>query len=206
MNRSAGAAEGRLNCLLDRDQLVKTAGKVRDRVADRFPGAGLVAVAEGVVAAARAASERAAAIARPNRWLRAGQGVLVLVALAGAAAFEHVRSAHGTVTYMPIKNGKKWEDKGKDPYAPRKGDTEWVREWRGRMGTEAAREIYKQRSSSAEWVNAGCRNRGLYRLVVRGVEKVRCCALWQALAHNLMVSWRAATRRQNPVTSDDPRE
>ena len=41
------------------------------------------------------------------------------------------------------------------------------------------------RASTAEWVNAGCRNRGLYQLRVRGLPKVRACALWQALAHNL---------------------
>ncbi len=141
-----------------------------------------------------------------GRFGRAPKEVLVDAGFGSMEDIEHVRSAHGAVAYMPIKNGKQWEQKGKDPYAPRKGDTAAVVEWRKRMGTEAAREIYKQRSSSAEWVNAGCRNRGLYRLVVRGVEKVRCCALWQALAHNLMVMWRAATRRQTPVTSDDPRE
>jgi transposase len=142
-----------------------------------------------------------------GRFGRAPKEVLVDAGFGSLEDIERVRSAHGAVTYMPIKNEKRWEEKGKDPYAPRKGDTAAVVEWRKRMGTESAREIYKKRGSSAEWVNAGCRNRGLYRLVVRGLEKVRCCALWQALAHNLMVLWRAATRqRHNAVAADDSGE
>src|SRR5262245_24534806 len=86
---------------------------------------------------------------------------------------------------MPVKNEKKLQEKGENPYAPRQGDTPAVQEWRQRMATGWAQEIYKRRSSSAEWVNAGCRNRGWYRVLVRCVEKVTCCALWQALAHNL---------------------
>jgi hypothetical protein len=39
-----------------------------------------------------------------------------------------------------------------------------------------AAEVYRLRASTAEWVNAGCRNRGLYQLRVRGLAKVRCCA------------------------------
>jgi transposase len=142
-----------------------------------------------------------------RRFGRAPKEVLTDAGFGSLEDIEHVRSAHGAVTYMPIKNEKRWKQKGKDPYAPRKGDTAAVVEWRKRMGTESARAIYKQRSSSAEWVNAGCRNRGLYQLVVRGVEKVRCCALWQALAHNLMVLWRAATRqRPNAIASADSGE
>ena len=60
-------------------------------------------------------------------------------------------------------------------------------------GEPGSQEIYKRRASSAEWVNAGCRNRGLYQVRVRGVAKVRCCALWQALAHNLMTVVRWVT-------------
>src|SRR5262249_16864765 len=107
----------------------------------------------------------------------------------------------------PVKNEKRLKERGENPYAPREGDTAAVVEWRRRMGTDSARAIYKQRNSRAEWVNAGCRNRGLYRVVVRGAEKVRCCALWQALAHNVMVMWRVATRqRLNAVAANDSRQ
>jgi hypothetical protein len=40
------------------------------------------------------------------------------------------------------------------------------------MGTEEAKEIYKQRAATAECVNAQARKRGLVRLLVRGLEKV----------------------------------
>jgi hypothetical protein len=142
-----------------------------------------------------------------GRYGRTPEEMLVDAGFGSLRDIDHVKRTHGTTTYAPVKNEKKLKERGENPYAPREGDTAAVVEWRRRMGTESAQAIYKQRSSSAEWVNAGCRNRGLYRLVVRGVEKVKCCALWQALAHNVMVMWRAATRqRQNPVAADDSRE
>ena len=57
--------------------------------------------------------------------------------------------------------------------------------WRARMETTDARTLYRQRAATAEWVNAQARNRGLQRLPVRGLEKVRSVLLWFALAHNL---------------------
>jgi hypothetical protein len=54
------------------------------------------------------------------------------------------------------------------------------------MGSEAAKEIYKQRAATAECVNAIARGRGLTQFLVRGLNKVKAVALWYALAHNLM--------------------
>jgi transposase len=95
----------------------------------------------------------------------------------------------GTVVYAPVHKPKK---EGQDPHAPRPGDSPAIIEWRQRMGTPEAKEIYKDRASTAECVNAIARNRGLRQLVVRGLKKARCIALWFALAHNLV---RAATLR-----------
>ena len=53
------------------------------------------------------------------------------------------------------------------------------------MGTEQAKAIYRQRASTIECVNAQTRNRGLIRLLVRGLRKVTAVALWFAIAHNL---------------------
>jgi hypothetical protein len=39
--------------------------------------------------------------------------------------------------------------------------------WRQRMGSEAAKAVYKQRAATAECVNAQCRNRGLLRFLAR---------------------------------------
>ena len=54
------------------------------------------------------------------------------------------------------------------------------------MGEPEAQAIYRDRAATAECVNALARNRGLLRMPVRGLPKVRCVALLYALAHNLM--------------------
>ena len=93
------------------------------------------------------------------------------------------------VVYAPVQKPK---DKNRDPYKPLKGDSEAVASWRERMGTDEAKEIYKERASTAECVNAIARIRGLMQFRVRGLEKVKVSLLWFALAHNVM---RAASLR-----------
>jgi hypothetical protein len=88
----------------------------------------------------------------------------------------------GTRVYAPVPEPK---DPERDRHAPRPGDGEQVREWRARMGTEPAKAIYRERASTVECVNAQARNRGLIRLLVRGLRKVKAVALWFAIAHNL---------------------
>ncbi len=76
---------------------------------------------------------------------------------------------------------------GGDPYARREGDSDNVAAWRQRMSTREAQEIYKQRCSTSETVNADFKaHRGLTLVNVRGQPKVRCIALWVALAYNIM--------------------
>jgi hypothetical protein len=89
----------------------------------------------------------------------------------------------GCRVYAPVKKPK---EEGRNPYEPLWTDGLVIEEWKRRMGTPEAKEIYKQRASTAECVNAIARNRGLQQFLVRGVEKVRCVALWLALAHNVM--------------------
>jgi IS5 family transposase len=64
------------------------------------------------------------------------------------------------------------------------------------MATAEAKAIYRQRASTAEWVNALARERGLQRIRVRGEERARSVVQWFALAHNLV---RAATLRATPA-------
>jgi transposase len=71
-----------------------------------------------------------------------------------------------------------------------------VRAWKERMQTEAAQEKYKQRAATVEWANALARNRGLYRLLVRGIRKARAVLLWYALAHNLLQSMNLRLKSQ----------
>lgn len=88
----------------------------------------------------------------------------------------------GIAVYMPPQKQRK---RGADPYTPLPGESEELASWRERMGTEEAKEIYRERASVAEYVNAQARNRGLRQLPVRGGPKVRRIAVWHALAHNL---------------------
>ncbi|MGH7224238.1 MAG: IS1182 family transposase [Gemmataceae bacterium] len=94
-----------------------------------------------------------------------------------------------TTVFAPVMKSK---DPNRDSHEPRADDSPAVAEWRKRMATEEAKEIYKQRASTAECSNAHARNRGLQRFLVRGLRKAKAVALWYALAHNLM---RAAALR-----------
>ena len=67
-----------------------------------------------------------------------------------------------------------------------KTDSKPVADWRKRMGTDEAKEIYKDRAATAECVNAIAHNRGLCQFSVRGLKKVKAVTLWFALAHNVM--------------------
>jgi transposase len=91
--------------------------------------------------------------------------------------------ARGTTVYAPVPKPK---DLTRDPYVALPGDSQAIAQWRERMGTAAARDIYKQRAATAECVNAIARGRGLTQFLVRGLSKVKAVALWFAIAHNLM--------------------
>ena len=85
--------------------------------------------------------------------------------------------------YAPVKPPKNPRN---DPYRPRRSDSRAVAEWRARMATSEAKEIYKQRAATAECVNAQTRNRGLRQFPVRGMLKAKAIVLWHALAQNLL--------------------
>lgn len=87
-----------------------------------------------------------------------------------------------TTVYAPVPKPR---DPGIDPHRPKKTDSPAIAEWRKRMKTARAKRIYKDRASTAECVNAQARNRGLVRVLVRGIVKVRAVALLYALAHNV---------------------
>lgn len=108
--------------------------------------------------------------------------------------------AHKTEVYAPVpeprpaKARQQATDRGDDEppstppnrYEPRPDDSPAVAAWRQRMGSDAARAIYKERAATAECVNALARNRGLLRLPVRGLRRVIGVVRLFALAHNLM--------------------
>ena len=119
---------------------------------------------------------------RPAEWLADG----------GFANDADIEDAHrqGTTVYAPVRHPR---NSSRDPYVALPDDSEALAQWRQRMGSEAAKEIYKQRAATAECVNAIARGRGLSQFLVRGCNKVKAVALWYALAHNLM---RAMTLAQ----------
>jgi len=126
----------------------------------------------------------------------------------GSKADVESASRRGIEVFTPLKNAEKELGAGKNPHAPKTGDGPGMRELRARMGTASAKELYKKRASTAEWVNAGMRQRGLTRFTVRGRAKARAVVLWHALVHNLWQtlrlldakkdgrSWRAILRAE----------
>ncbi len=110
----------------------------------------------------------------PEEWLVDG----------GYPAHEQIDAvAERTTVLAPVPKSK---DKQVDPHQPKAGDSQAVAEWRKRMASDEAKQRYKDRAASAECVNAQARNRGLIRLNVRGLAKVKAVAVLFALAHNLM--------------------
>jgi hypothetical protein len=104
----------------------------------------------------------------------------------GYVSLEGIRraAAEGVTVYEPVPKPRK---EGVDPHAPKRGDQPAVAHWRQRMGTDAARQIYKQRAATSETINGETKTyRALGPLGVRGKEKVRCVALWSALAYNVV--------------------
>ena len=118
----------------------------------------------------------------PDEWLVDG----------GFAAHEQIDAvADKTEVYAPIPEARPKKDAQGEPvpqdkYEAKPGDSAAVVQWRQRMAGDEAKEIYKQRAATAECVNAQARNRGLQRMPVRGLPKMRSVVGLFVLAHNLM--------------------
>lgn len=92
----------------------------------------------------------------------------------------------GVELYMPPKPARKAERRGRE-LEVKPGDSAAVRAWKRRMASAEGQEIYRQRAATSETVNADLRcYRGLGPMTVRGLNKMRCVALWCALAYNLL--------------------
>jgi transposase len=98
----------------------------------------------------------------------------------------------GCAVYAPVPEPK---EATRDRHQPLPTDSPQVAAWRARMGTEPAKAIYRERASTIECVNAQARNRGLLRLLVRGLRKVRAIALWFAIAHNVACGARLRAQK-----------
>lgn len=88
---------------------------------------------------------------------------------------------------MSLPSRPKNPQQRSSPYEPRPTDSPAVVAWRQRMKSEEGQAIYKLRAATSETINADLKcHRGLGQLTVRGLEKIRCVALWSALAYNLL--------------------
>jgi len=104
--------------------------------------------------------------------------------------------AEGVTIYTPIPDR---QPSARNPHPPEEvlpSDTPQVAEWKQRMVTAEAKTQYKQRAATVEWANALLRQRGLQRLLVRGLAKARAVLLWLVLAHNLMQTVALRQQRQ----------
>jgi hypothetical protein len=89
----------------------------------------------------------------------------------------------GTMLYAPVPKPKG----ARTVQTPCVDDSMAVALWRARMAADTAKTLYRQRSATAEWVNADARtHRTLTALAVRGLAKVHVWVLWAALAHNMI--------------------
>jgi transposase len=117
---------------------------------------------------------------------RADEAVQEQLVDGGFVSFEAIdRAAAEEVTFFaPVPEPRK---AGVDRYLPKATASAAVAQWRQRMGTTAAKGIYKQRSSTIETINGELKcQRGLVPILVRGLRKVQCAALWSALAYNVV--------------------
>jgi transposase len=104
------------------------------------------------------------------------------------AVHEQTRGQTEVIAPVPEPRRKSGDDDTPPPdkHQRKEGDSQPVAQWRARMAGDQAKDVYKQRAATAECVNALARNRGLQRMPVRGLGKVRAVAYLYALAHNLM--------------------
>lgn len=95
-------------------------------------------------------------------------------------------AAGGVTMYVPPKPAGKKALPGSE-FLPKAGESQVIMDWRKRMGGEAGKAIYKERASTAETVNGDLgTHRGMGRMLVRGLKKCRCVALWSAMAYNIL--------------------
>lgn len=115
---------------------------------------------------------------KPEEWLADG----------GCTSLDNIdaMAKRGCKIFAPLR---KRTNPNYQPTDVRPTDSEAVREWRARMGTEEAKALYRQRGATAEWVNAQLRGQGLWQFLVRGTEKALAVVLMHALTHNMRRSW-----------------
>lgn len=117
---------------------------------------------------------------RPEEWLADG----------GCTSLGNIdkMDERGCRIFAPLRQRRS----GRNPEAIRSTDSDAIKRWRETMATDEGKKIYKQRGSTAEWVNAQCRAQGLLRFLVRGTKKALSVALMHAITINMRRGWALA--------------
>jgi len=93
-------------------------------------------------------------------------------------------AARGVEVFAPLRVNKNYKI---DPHQVQPHDTAPIAAYRQRMGSDEGKQLYKQRCATAETINADTKTyRGLDRLLLRGLPKVLCAALWSGLTYNVL--------------------
>jgi transposase len=82
--------------------------------------------------------------------------------------------------FCPLPLGK-----GRQVRPPGRKDGPGALAWHQRMSSDEGKAVYNRRFAT-ERPHADMRNRGLYRLLVRGVDKARAVVLWHVHAYNFL--------------------
>jgi transposase len=99
---------------------------------------------------------------------------------------EDIENAGAVELFVPPKTAKSPQNRGHE-LEPKQGDSAAILRWKKRMASEEGKQIYKERASTSETINADLRTyRGLTPMTIRGTSKMRCVALWCALAYNIL--------------------
>lgn len=106
----------------------------------------------------------------------------------GYADIEEVKAAEKEGVTLIVPPRKRTTKPGDDlRTGVREGDPPEVVAWRQRMASDESKMIYGLRGQTSETINADLTaHRTLSQIRVRGANKVRCIALWNALAYNLL--------------------
>lgn len=90
----------------------------------------------------------------------------------------------GITVYAPVPQRR---TEGANRFEPREGDQPGVVGWRERMNTREAKEVYKERSATAETVNADLATKhALKTMPGRGLDKALSTALLAVLTYNVL--------------------
>ena len=118
-------------------------------------------------------------------------------------------TAAGVTLYAPVPKprGKASEPPDPpsiDPHLSKPSDSDAVAAWRVRMGTDDAKQIYKQRAATAETVNADAKaHRGMAATALRGLAKVTGNACLFALTYNILRFITVSASRPSRSPSSD---